>query len=698
MLKVLNVASTYQCQPGDLTLNYHSKNTTMKKIAYILTIITFCTASLSCKKNFEEINTNNNKIYNVDVNDIFSGTVSRTMRLIQDLSFNKLMNFSRYAVVGFATNPSQVMDDNYFNQFYVGILRDLLRMEKEYEGKPDYANRLAMVKTWKSYVFYMMTSMYGSIPMSKALADSDHSPREYAYDTELEIYTQILKDLKDAGALYGVSASYPSDILTRDPVFGGSNFGKSDILKWQKFTNTLRLNIALHAQNLSMDLARTHATEAMADETKLISSLDDMVKLQWGSDEALSASYYFTRLIKTATTFNDSTYPALGEYFGIYLFSYKDPRLSAFVHKANVLSPIPVKPMLYTDTLTRKHANFCTNTECPTFAAHQADGLNGSRIDDILVDYSMPYVPLPEGNSLAAGWEWEFIPGTTNRYSDPLGSKSSPYNFSFVHTDFLKENTSTILLNWADSYFLRAEAEMLFGSEVKAAQHYEAGIRASFAQYGQSGVETYLAQNGIKWNTDGKGFADRRLLYRANIRGKGGKENHLEQIYKQRYIADYLNCLEGWNLERRTRVLRFPPFFANGAASDVEGYNPQYNYWTERFIYPIVEQSKNKEAYYKGIENLKAISPYYRGDRWGDNVYTTLGFAKLNPDLIFAQQLYGGNKKITPNVEYFNKKYGKTYEEVVATAKSMTGETDDNQALIKAFDYKFRQRLVTYIP
>ncbi|MNJ95597.1 Susd and RagB outer membrane lipoprotein [compost metagenome] len=670
----------------------------MKKIAYILSFVFLGAGFQSCTKNFEETNSNPNKIYSVDANDIFSGTVVRTMKLIQDLNFNKLINFSRYAVVGFATNPSQDIGDNYFNQFYVGILRDLLKLEKDYTGKPEYANRLAIVKTWKSYVFYMMASIYGSVPMSDALSVAGDNKINFKYDTEQEIYTQILNDLKDAGDLYGSSTTNPNDLILRDPVFGGATFGRSNLVKWQKFTNTLRLNIAMHVQNISMDLARTHATAVMNDDSKLISSLDDMVKLQWGTDESLSASYYYTRFIKNVTTFSEMTYPALGEYFSTYLFSYNDPRIGVYAMKANVMAPTGTKPMLYTDTLTRAHLKFCTLKDCPTYAAHQADGKNASRVDSVLVEYAMPYVPLPELNSLAAGWEWAFVPGQTYRYNDPLGSKNSPYNFSFVHTDFVKENASMVLLNWADTYFLKAEAEMLFGSEGKAQLYYEQGVKASFAQYNLGGVDTYLAQNGIKWNTDGKGFADRRLLYRASIRGKGGRDNHLEQIYKQRYIADYLNCLEGWNLERRTRALRFPPFLANGASSDVEGYNSVYNYWTERFVYPIVEQSKNTESYYKGIENLKAVSPYYRGDRWGDNVYTSLGFAKLNPDLIFAERMYGGNKIIKPNCEYFNKKYGKTYEEVVATAKAMTGETDENIALTKAFSYNFRSLLKTYIP
>lgn len=669
----------------------------MKKLIHI-GLLVLALMFQCCTKNFEEINTNKNKFYTVEINDIFSGTVSRTMNFIAEVNYNKLINFSRYAVIGFATNPSQDLGDSYFNQSYVGIIRDLLKLEREYTGNEEFANRLAIVKTWKSYLFYMLASMYGSIPMSDALADGTENKRNYKYDSEAEIYTQILSDLKTATELINTNSPYPNDLLLADPVFGGESFGRSDLAKWQKFAHTLRLNIALHVQNLSPELAREHAMEVLNDESKLISSLDDMVRLRWGSDASQSASYYFTRFIKNQTNFSEMTYPAISEYLAIYLFSYNDPRIQAYCRTSNELAPDNTLPMLYTDTLTRAHEHFCTLIDCPDYEEHQADGLNNRRRDSILVDYSMPYVPLPELNSLAFGWEWAMVPGHDYRYSDPL-RKSSPYNFSFVQDQFVKEDGNMILLNWADACFLKAEAEMLYGSEGKAQQYYEDGIRASFAQYGLSAeVDDYLAREGIAWNTNGRGYADRRMLYRANIQGEGGPQNHLEQIYKQRYFAGFFNCLEGWNLERRTRVLRFPPFFANGAASDVDGFNSTYNYWTERFIYPLVEQSKNGEEYYRGIENLKAVSPFYRMDRWGDNVYTSLGFAKLNPDLAFADMVYSGNKQIAPNCEYYNKKYGQTYEEVVSTAQQLTGETDEQLALKEAFNYAFRQRLNTYIP
>ncbi|RZF62143.1 SusD/RagB family nutrient-binding outer membrane lipoprotein [Sphingobacterium corticibacterium] len=686
----------------------------MKRIYYIIFSLVLSTLLPGCTKNFEEINTNDTKYYDVDLNSVFPGTVYRTMDLIGELNIQgRLLTFSRYGVLTFHASPAQEIGDSFFNKFYIGIIRDLVTMEREYTGQEGFENRLAMVKTWKVYMYYMMASIYGGVPMSEAITDGTVGIRSYKFDTEEEMYRQMLELLKEAGSLYNVDNPALGDYLETDPVFGVGGIGRSDLAKWQKFTNTLRLNIALQAQNLSMDLAREHATDVMQDETNLISSITDIAKLQWGQDVDMSSSYYFRRFIKGQTSF-DGGYPALNEYFALYLFSYSDPRIEKYAQKSNELmmngiakTPSNTPIFLFTDTLTRHHAEFCGNDindrehYCPNHALHQMDGLNDQRLDSILVNYTMPYVPMPqESNGLATGWEWEFVPGREAqgiRYNDPL-NRSSPYNSSFVQDDFMKEDASMVLLSWADACFLKAEAAILFGLP-DAQKYYEEGIRASFEQYGLSAqVADYMEQNGVKWDTDGHGFSDRRLLYKADINGKGGAENHLEQIYKQRYIAGFFNCLEGWNLERRTRVLRFPPFFLNGQSSNAEGYDRTYNYWNERFIYPIAEENKNKDAYYQAIENLKMESPYFRADRWGDNIFTSLGFAKLNPDIGIADLLYGGNKRLKTSAQYFSKKYGKDYDEVLATAKQMTGEVSNREALKKAFHYEFRELWSTYLP
>ena len=162
----------------------------------------------------------------------------------------------------------------------------------------------------------------------------------------------------------------------------------------------------------------------------------------------------------------------------------------------------------------------------------------------------------------------------------------------------------------------------------------------------------------------------------------------MEQIYKQRYIADFFNGIEGWNLERRTRSMGWPPFISGGASSNVDGLNTVYNFWTERMIYPLTEVSQNKTEYYKAVDNLQKASPYARPERWGDNIWTSLGFAKKDPAIATADELYLGTKVIFFRAEYFEHLYGKTYEELVDYAKKVSGESNEDKALIKALDYE----------
>ena len=68
-----------------------------------------------------------------------------------------------------------------------------------------------------------------------------------------------------------------------------------------------------------------------------------------------------------------------------------------------------------------------------------------------------------------------------------------------------------------------------------------------------------------------KGFDDTRRLITAQINGADGDEGKLDQIYKQRYFAGWLDGLGAWRLERRTRSLNFPPFFYNGTQTYEEG-------------------------------------------------------------------------------------------------------------------------------
>jgi hypothetical protein len=653
-----------------------------------------------CTDNFENINKDPNKLYQVEFNYVFPGVVYRSMNNLGELNYSYLMTYSRYVVVQAFCGVRQDEGDGFYNRFYVQILKDLGDAIREYEGKEGFENRLAVVKTWKAYTYYIMASMYGSVSMSDALLTNDNKT-EYRYDTELEVYTQILALLDEAIALYNPASKYTTDIVSPDPVFGAAG----SIAKWRKFANSMRLNIALHVQNLSPALAETYARKALENEDWLIAANDENVAPHWGSNVNADVSLYYDRILRNVESgqsqFEQTLYPALGEYFATYLFSFNDPRKEEYFEPTNAFAGVADKPYLYSDTITRPHV--CTRTgtgRCPYYAEHQADGLNDFRRDSLIAQYTVPYVPMSELPFMAFNWQAELIDVTgTATYQDPLISFSSKYNPSYVKRKYIDRAAVLPILSYADVCFMKAEAKIRFGAGRNTAeQYYNEGINASFAQYNiTSKAADYMKQDGVKWNTSKTGFSDRRSLYTAQIDGQGGEENHLEQIYKQRYFAGYLNFLEAWNLERRTRSLRFPPFLANGTSGSVEGANSTYNYSMERFVYPRTEMSQNETQYHKALENLKAVSPFYRNDRWGDNIFTSLGFTKLNPDLATAEAKYVGSKRIIFYAGYFTHTYGATYEEILAKAKAMTGETNDTKALTKAFNYTAGAVIGTYL-
>lgn len=662
------------------------------KFKHIIPAAFLAIASLAaCTDDFEEVNKNPNKIYDVELNEVFAGTVYRTMNAVAELNYTEYLNFSRQAVVFFVSQPHQSTSDNLMKAFYINILRDLVKLERQYEkDETVYANRLAIVKTWKNYCFYVLASSYGPVPMSEAISDGSENKRYYKYDSEKEIYTAILADLKKAVDLFDPNTTVTTDYLESDPIFG--NGGNSDLAKWQKFANTLRLNVALHSQNIDMELARENATDAL--KYPLMASNDDNVTIKWGTTMESSYSYYYGRFIFNKD-FQRTQYPAIGEYMYAYLKSLKDPRLEKYVLPSNGLSKASQKPFLYTDTITRPH--MCYNRDnanmgygkCPDYQEHQADKLNKYRRDSIIVEYMMTYVPMSEQTPMPSGWRMANVPGQTYTYSDPLSRTQSEYNPSFVNERFVGESAEMTILSYADACFLKAEASLLFAGDVSTAQSaYEEGIMASMSQYGVGDYTSYMNIDGVKWGTDlAHGFHDRRQLYEATIHGSNGTEGALEQIYKQRYFADFFNGLEAWNLERRTRVFNFPPFFANNPASDVEGVNPTYNFSYERLIYPESEVSKNTAAYYEGVATLQAGSPYVRPEHRGDNIFTSLAFAKKNPQLENADEVWL-NRIVTPFADYFKHAWGATYEEVVANAKAYSGEKLDNVALGK-ISYKW---------
>ena len=487
-----------------------------------------------------------------------------------------------------------------------------------------------------------------------------------------------------------------TDKILKDPVYNG------DVQKWRKLANTLRLEIAMNIQNISEEKAREYAAKSMGHEEWLFSSLDDAFAPKYGTVIDKDCSWYYTRLYKEEiqTKANWGLIPSMNEYFAIYLFSYNDPRMETYFDGSNVYWP-ERQPYRMTDVLTRSHDCDVSGCSASDQQEHLQWMIDGYEVRDSLrVRYSIPYVPTPDNPGARTPFGWRrpidpTDPNGTREIPDPLSMNED--NRCYINPRYYAMDATMPLLRWADACFLCAEAKVKFDLGAKDAQtYYEEGIRASFEENGLSAsAAAYMAQEGIAWGTSHKGFYDTRKLMTADINGADGKDGQLEQIYKQRWFADFLDGMSAWRMERRTRALNLPPLFLNGSQAYEEGGNMYYG-WPERLYFPDAERQTNAEAYYRAIDLLQKNSPKPNAARWGDNIFTMLQFAKPVPNQEEMIAGWENSDYVQFNMDFQAKKYGQTYEEFLKNARELTGIKEAEEALDKAYNFLIEATLLVY--
>lgn len=156
----------------------------------------------------------------------------------------------------------------YWNNYYSGPLRDIQTVidKGQESGRP---NVEAVGLIWKSWIFHIVTDLWGDVPYSEALqaAEGNTTP---VYDPQQQIYQGMLTALTEAAGLLSSS---------------GSGFGSGDILygndfdKWRKFANSLRMRLAMRMSEVDPTAARAAFTAAYGAGG--FQSNDDAAMLNW---------------------------------------------------------------------------------------------------------------------------------------------------------------------------------------------------------------------------------------------------------------------------------------------------------------------------------------------------------------------------------------------------------------------------------
>ena len=298
----------------------------MKKLFLIIPILFI---SLSCDKNFEEINTNPNASTDINPELLFSTALLQAAGNKFQCEGAMLLNASCY-VQHIATTAFNWRGDKYFyspfendvmfSDGFRNEVKTIVDMLEKVKDDPEKTNLYAVGRIWKVYIFHRLTDLYGDLPYFEAGRGYLDYNFEPTYDKQQDIYMDMLSELEVATNALDESKPFIED---QDFVYGGK------LGKWQRFGNSLMLRLAMRLVKADPTAAETWAKKAIDGG------------LMWSTDDSAFIGHNWSEGIiqnGMAQIFEDEDNSArLSRAFVNFLKETYDPRLYIFGTIADTL-------------------------------------------------------------------------------------------------------------------------------------------------------------------------------------------------------------------------------------------------------------------------------------------------------------------------------------------------------------------------
>jgi len=292
---------------------------TIKNIKVISLAVLLLIAG-SCTKNFDDMNVNPNAATMVPASNVLlRAFISGTGTLLGErLDLYYAGSYSGHvAAIGLGDYEYRVdINNGMWRGMYISMTYyvDAMNLAKE-EGND---NVYAAALTLKAYMAQQTTDMWGKIPYSEAFK-LDEEVMYPKYDTQKEVYQQILAELKTASEMFSADGGA---IGVGDELFGG------DIEKWVKFANSIRLRAAIRVSTVDEAMAKSVIAE-LAGKPLLESNADNAYL--WWSGVSPDQELWYERI--GAADGNKTDQYRCNEELVSRLRDNDDPRLSIYVDK-----------------------------------------------------------------------------------------------------------------------------------------------------------------------------------------------------------------------------------------------------------------------------------------------------------------------------------------------------------------------------
>jgi len=381
--------------------------------------------------------------------------------------------------------------DGFWRSYYVYLSKNLNEVKQMIGHHPEYDNMFQVMRILSVMGAARTTDCFGDVPYFEA----GQGIIEPKYDAQKDIYYDIFKELTEAVAALKTNKANQNTYGSQDILFGG------DLTKWIKLANSLRLRYALRLSFVDPGKAKAEGESALK-ETLMTSNADNAgIKNSQANAGHSLWTISFWNEFRVSKTMIDIM---LGES------AVSDPRLPLWFSQTQSYA-YGTGNVQYQGVPNGLPASELTE---PQFAA-----VNNSCVWGL---YVYP--------------DWNQHPkGSVKEGTVPSGTIVKPQ----------------VIMNYAEVCFLKAEAALRNWSGAgDAKQHYEEGIKASFAEarekvdaslYTTANDDAYIQGGAVKWISS------------------NDFESKLKQIITQKWIAIYPNGTEAWTEFRRTGYPEFTP-------------------------------------------------------------------------------------------------------------------------------------------
>lgn len=567
----------------------------MKKLNIFILILV--AGISSCTDEFVNINTNPNATNTIDPAYLFTtsqrrgamddrtyyytrGMASFQSQMYANTNYTKEHCTDRYQYNG-AWN-STLWGSAYAadaSRTYLSFVAEAEKIAK----RNGWDNKEAISAIWKSFLFLQLTDLFGDIPYSESFNDLIDYPR---YDNQADIYANIYLTLKQSNAK--LDASKGNGMGKADLFYDG------DIGSWKRFSNAIRLRMALRISGVNPTLAKTWFDETMSDEGGLMSTNNHSCKLK--TDPAGPQGIHSDNPIKVmANAFDwyrisDFMVKTLNDLQDPRMFNYAEPTKKYLDATKAICSDIEKNTSVF-NTLTPVEQD-----KISYFAKEGSSFINvfaqGRYFTDD-VEAIIQRVAPDKMSQISRDIKYRGIRnGQSIESLTVLQSKLGEY--SDLSQYLRQDNYPTYLFVYPEVCFLLAEANLNGWTTPKTAEeHYNDGVRAAMQLYEvpEAEITSYLAGA-------------------AKYKSAGTKAERLEQIILQKYLGNYTDGFEAYADLRRTGYPKIQTIDYVSSVADEQGL-------PRRWKYPSDEHLLNKNNVIEAANRMGG--DYQQSKIWWDN-------------------------------------------------------------------------------